>query len=123
MAAHAVKPKPCVGNGKRRIIIINALRIPHLCPVPTVLRSLTVFDHDGPTAYSFRRLELVPGSRRGILLLYDHGSVRNYLGRILPQEPIDHRRRVINFDGRMNTVAHAVNKWSGVAHFFVFTPV
>src|SRR4026208_1229424 len=122
MTPDAIESEACVRNCKRRIVIVNTLSIPHLRPVPTVLRTLTVFDHDGPTIDGFRWLELVASCRRGILLLDDHRSIRNYRGRILAQEPVDDGGRVIDFYGRMDAVTDAVNKRSGVAKFFVFTP-
>src|SRR5918994_645372 len=64
MTSHAVESESCIRNCKWRIVIVNALSVPNLRPIPTILRSLTVFDHDGPTTDSFRWLELVPGCRR-----------------------------------------------------------
>src|SRR6185295_19902187 len=115
MTPHAIESEPCIRNGKRRIVIVNTLSIPHFSPVPTILRSFTVFDHDGPTVYSFRGLELVPRGRRRILLFHDHRAVMNHLANVFTDEPIDNGRRVIDFDSRMNAVADAVNKRSGVA--------
>src|ERR1044072_5813410 len=123
MAPHAIESEPCIRIRKRRLVIVNTLSIPDLRPVPTVLRSLTVFDHDGPTVDPFRRLELVLRCRRRILLLDDHRSIRNCLARVSVQEPLDHLRRVINLNSRMNTVADAVDKWSRVAQFLVFAPL
>src|SRR5690348_14534857 len=123
MAAHAVESESRIRNGKGRIVIVHTLRVPHLGPVPAVRRALTVFDHDGPTVYCFRWLELVPRGGSGILLLHDHGAVGNQLGRVLPQEPLDHGGRVIDFYSRMNTIADAVNKRPGIAEFLVFTPI
>src|SRR5215213_861501 len=123
MTPHAIESESCIRNRKRRIVIVNTLSIPHLSPVPTILRPSTVLDHDGPTVYSFRRLELVPRCRWRILLLHDHRAVRNHLASIFVYEPIDNSRRVIDFYSWMNTVADAVNKRSGVAEFLIFTPL
>src|SRR5678815_1031160 len=123
MTPHAIESESCIRIRKGRLVIVNTLSVPDLGPVPAVLRSLTVFDHDGPTVDSFRRLELVLRCGRRILLLDDHRSIRNRFARVAVQEPLDHLRRVINLDGRMNTVADAVNEWSGVAQFLVFTPI
>src|SRR5215216_2770583 len=123
MAPHAVESESCIWNREWRFVVVNTLSIPNFGPVPTVLRSFTVFDHDGPAVDCFRRLELVPRCRGGILLLYYHRSIWNDLGPILVYEPIDDGRRVIDFDSRVNTVADAVNERSGVAEFFIFTPL
>src|SRR5688500_2893948 len=92
MTPHAVEPESCIRNREGRIVIVDTLSVPNLGPIPTVLRSLAVFDHDGPTVYCFRRLELVPGCRRRILFLYDHRAVRNSLFSIFREEPVDDGR-------------------------------
>src|SRR5687768_12340690 len=81
MTTHAVESESGVRNRKRRIVVVNALSVPNFRPVPTVLRSFTVFYHDGPTTY-FRRLELVPGCGRRVLFLHDHRAVLNCLARV-----------------------------------------
>src|ERR1051325_8901556 len=94
MTPHAVEPESRVRNREWRIVVVDALSIPNFCPVPTVLRALTVFDHDGPAVDSFWRLELVPSGGRGILFLHDHFSIRNYLVAIFLSETVDVRRGV-----------------------------
>src|ERR1043165_3833806 len=123
MTAHAIKPEARIRHRKRRVVVIDALRLPDFRPVPPVLRSFTVLDHDGPTVDSFRRLELVPRCGRRVLFLPDHRATRNQLALVFTHEPFDHRGRVIDLDGRVYTVADAVDEWTGVAKLFVFTPV
>src|SRR6185503_5842429 len=94
MTPHAIESESCVGICERWIVIVNTLSIPNLGPVPTVLRSLTVLNHDGPTIYRFWRLELVPRRWCRILFLNDHRSIWNHPGWVLSQEPIDDSRRV-----------------------------
>src|SRR5262249_50845973 len=84
VAPHAIESEASVGNCKGRIVVVDTLGPPHFCPVPTVLRALTVLDHDGPAIYSFWRLQLIPGGWRRILLFYDHCPIWNQLVRVLP---------------------------------------
>ena len=123
MTPHAVQPEPCIRNSEWRIVRVNALSVPDFSPVPTILRTLAVFYHDGPTVDSLRRLELIPRGRRRVLFLHDHRAIRKRLSWVLSQEPGDHCRRVIDLDCRVYAVADAVDKRSGVAQLFVFTPV
>src|ERR1044071_6434841 len=60
MTAHAIESESCIRNCEWRIVVVDTLSIPNLCPVPTILRSFAVLDHDSPTIDFRRRLELVP---------------------------------------------------------------
>src|SRR6185503_9142360 len=83
MTSHAVEPEACIRIREWRIVIVDTLRIPDFGPVPTVLRTLAVFDHDGPTTDFLWWLELVPGGWRRILFLYDHRAVFDHLSGVL----------------------------------------
>ena len=122
MTSHAVESETCIRIRKWRIVIVSTLRTPNFRPVPTILRSLAIFDHDGPAIY-LRLLDLIPGCGRGVLLFYDHCAIWNWLARVFAYEPIDDIWRVIDLDGWMNSVADVINKRPGVTKFFVFTPI
>ena len=123
VAPHAVESESGIGIGIWRIVIVDTLSVPDLGPIPAVLRSFAVFDHDGPAVNSFRRLELVSRCGRGILFLYDHCTVRDGRFGIVCYKPIDYIRGVIDFDGGVYAVADAVNEWTSVTKRFVFTPL
>src|SRR6267143_4774940 len=67
VTTQTIKSEARIRNGERGIVVIHALRAPKLAPVPAILRTLRVFDHDGPTSGCRRRFELVLRSRRRIL--------------------------------------------------------
>ena len=123
VAARAIEPEAAIGNSKRRLVVVHALRGPALIPIPTILRALRVLDHDGPTAKQWRPLDLIAGRRRRVLFFHDHGAIGNYLSGIRTQQPVDDRGRVINLHRRVHTITRAVDVWSGVARCFVFTPI
>src|SRR6185295_12797487 len=120
--ASAVETKTSVGYGEGRIIVIDRLVVPNLCPVPSVFGSFGVFDHHSPVSHRWDGFYLILGRGRGVLFLDDHGTVRHSAFATIDQ-PLHHFRRVVNLYRRMNTVGNLVEERAGVSQTFVSTPV
>src|SRR5262245_16096389 len=123
MTPDAIESEPRIWIRKRGLVIVDTLSFPDFCPVPTILRALAVFNHDGPAVDFFRWLKLVSRCRRRILFLHDHRAIGNHTLWIVLNEPFDDKGRVIDLDSWVNAVAGAVDEWPSVAKPFVFTPL
>ena len=122
VAARAIEAEAGIAHGIWRLVAVGRLPLPNLCPVPTVLRSLSVLDHDRPVRHLLRRGQLILRRRWRVLLFDDHRAVLNHALSIMHQ-PFHDLRRIIDLHRRVDAQRDFIDEGAGIAQPLIGAPV